>query len=341
MQTRADFINGMAADMHTWYWEGAESFYKDYQKMYPKLAVIKDIKDITGAYKKSTSAIGAMELDDLTDYGVAGEDRPQEGFSVYALKKAKAKVIHVPRIFNRDWHRTADFIKGYMKEHGAKMIEMTKEKIVASIYNYGGYTSGHAIFNQDSIDANLTTGYTNFIYDGKPFFALSGNEHTGADKVSTFYNALALTTSSGSGQANGVTLANAITMWNLLTTTNAKMENGRPFDLEQMGIRVLCAKPNTFDWDVINNSTLNPDNAENANNPLKGRFKEIIGSPFITTAAQSILFVKDAVTVWFGEPTFEFWETKNPNVFHGQIILDYAIAVKNFKLALSNNAPTA
>ena len=337
--TRLDFINGMTADMHTWYWEGAESFYKGYQKQYPDLAVIKNIKEIKGAYHKTTSAVGAQELADLDDYGVASPDNPQEGYTVYGLKKVKAKVIDVPRILSRDWFRTADFIKTYMKENGAKMVETTKEKIVANMYRYSGYTSGNKVFNNDSADANLTTGYTNFIYDGKPWIALSGNNHTAKD-ANTYYNGLAVTTNSASGQANGVNFTNALTMWNLLTSANAKMENGAPFDNAQ-DVSIVCHKSAKPDWDVVNNSTLNPDNAENATNPLQGTFKKIIGSPYLTASTQSIMFRKEGLTVWFGEPMFEFWETKNPNVFHGQIILDYITEVKNFRLAVGNNCPVS
>lgn len=336
--TRLDFVNGMAADMHTWYWEGAESFYKGYQKMYPDLAEIRSLKEIKGAYHKTTSAVGAQELDDLDDYGVAKIDLPQEGYPVYALKKAKAKVIDVPRIISRDWWRTADFIKTYMKENGAKMVETTKEKIVADLFRYSGVLLGASAFNNDSTDANLTTGYTNFIYDGKPWIALSGNNHT-AKNAATYYNGIAITTNSASGQANGVNFTNALTMWNLLTSTNANMENGAPFDNSQ-DVSIVCSKAAKPDWDVVNNSTLNPDNAENATNPLAGTFKKIIGSPYFKASTQSVMFRKQGVVVWFGEPQFEFWETKNPNVFHGQIILDYARMVKNFRLAVGNNCPT-
>lgn len=336
---RLDFINGMAADMHTWYWEGGEGFYKTYQKQYTDLAVIKSLKEIKGAYTKTTSAVGGSELLDLDDYGQAQKDRPQEGYSVYGLIKTKAILIDVPMIVSRQWHRTADFIKTYMKENGAKMVETTKEKIVANMFNYGGYTSGQAIFNNDSADANLTTGYTNFIYDGKPWFALSGNNHT-AKNASTYYNAIADTTESPTGQSNGVILSNAISMWNLLTSTNAKMENGAAFDNSQ-NVCVVCALPSSMDWDIINNSTLTPNNANNATNPLKNRIKKIIGSPWITTAAQSVMFRKDGLIVHFAEPRFEFWETKNPNIFHGQILLDYAVYVKNFRLAVANNAPAS
>jgi len=335
--TRLDFVNGMTADLHTWYWEGGETFYKSYQKQYTDLADVRSIKEIKGAFYKTTSAVGAQELDDLDEYGVAKQDRPMDGYSVYALKKAKAIVIDVPRLISRDWHRTADFLKSYMKENGTKMVENTKEKIVSNLYLQAGVTAGHAVFNQDSGDANLTTGYTSFIYDGKPWAVLTGNNHTAKD-ANTYFNAVALSTTSPSGQANGVTYANALTMWNRLTVTNAKMENGRPFDIEQMGISIVCNKSAKPDWEVVNNSTLNPDNAENAINPLKGMFKKIVGSPYITTPTQSVMYVKDGLVVFFSEPQFEFWETKNPNVFHAQIILDYAIFVKNFRLAVFNNA---
>ena len=186
---------------------------------------------------------------------------------------------------------------------------------------------------------NLATGYTSFCYDGKPLFALSGNNHTAKDG-NTFYNATAITTASASGQSNGVNFANALTMYNLMTTTNAKMENGQEFD-NGTDISIVCAKPCGPDWDVIQNSTLNPDNAQNASNPMKGMFKEIIASPYIKTAAQSVMFRKEGLVTYFGEPRIDFYEVNDPDATYVKVKLEYAIAPKNFRPFMANNAPTS
>ncbi len=340
MSVRLDFANGLVPNAYTYMWEARDEVYKSYKPFYSKLAVIKSISEIKGGFEKSTSVIGADEMSDQINYGIAEEDRPQEGYPVYWTIKSKSKKIKMPREVVRDMkHRAENWLKAYVKESVPMMIETTKERIVASIYKYGGYTSGHAIFNQDDSDAGLTTGYTSFCYDGKPLFALTGNNHTAKD-ANTYYNATAITTASASGQSNGVNFANALTMWNLLTTTNAKMENGQEFD-NSRDVSIVCAKQNGPDWDVIQNSTLNPDNAQNASNPLKGMFKEIVASPFITTAAQSVMFRKEGLVAYFGEPIMSFYEVNDPDALWFKVTLDYAIAPKNFRTFLANNAPTS
>lgn len=340
MSVRLDYLNGLVPNAYAYIWEGRDEFYKTYKPIYPKLAVIKSTNEIKGGFEKSTSIIGADEMSDQTNYGIAQEDNPQEGYPVYWTIKTKSKKFKVPREVMRDMkHRAENWIKTYAKNVVPRMIETTKERIVAAPYKYGGYTSGHTIFNQDDADLNLTTGYTSFCYDGKPLFALSGNNHTAKDG-NTYYNATAITTDSASGQANGVNFANALTMWNLMTYTNAKMENGQEFDNGQ-DVSVVCSKPCGPDWEVIQNSTLNPDNAENASNPLKGMFKDIIASPYITTSTQSVMFRKEGLVAYFGEPVLSFYEENDPETYWLKVYLDYAIAPKNFRAFMANNAPTA
>lgn len=340
MTVRLDFLNGLSPNAYKYYWESADDIYKKYKPFYRDLAIIKSTSEIKGGYEKSTSVIGADQMADMANYGVASEDHPIEGYPVYWTIKQKAKKIRMPREVIRDMkHRADDWLKQYVKSVVPMMVEKTKEVIVADVYNYGGYTSGNAIFNQDDGDLSLTTGYTSFCYDGKPLFALSGNNHTRKD-ASTFYNATAITTASASGQSNGINYANALTMWNLLTSTNAKMENGAQFD-NSSGVSVVCHKSAEMDWKVIQNSTLNPDNAENATNPLNGMFDKIIGNPYITTATQSVMFRKEGLIAYFGDPIFNFYETNDPDAVYFKVVLDYAIAPKAACTFLANNAPTS
>ena len=340
MSVRLDYLNGLVPDAYTYMWEGKDLLYKTYNPIYPKLAIIKDTSQIKGGFEKSTNVIGADEMGDQINYGTAEEDKPIESFPVYWTIKTKSKKFKVPREVMRDMkHRAENWLKSYAKDVVPRMIETTKERIVAAPYKFGGYTSGNAIFNQDDADVNLATGYTDFIYDGKPLFALTGNNHT-AKNAATYYNALAVTSSSASGQSNGVNFANAITMWNLLTFTNAKMENGQEFDNGQ-DVCILTSKPSAPDWDVIQNSTLNPDNNNNASNPLKGMFKEVIGSPYITTAAQSVMFRKEGMCAYFGKPQMMFYELYDPEETWLKVYMDYAIAPRNFRPFVSNNAPTS
>lgn len=333
MTQRLDLIQGIKPEMTTWYYEAKDKLYKDFPAYYKDMCEIMPISKCIGGYWKGTSAIGASELSDALSNGQYSEDHPQEGFTVYITLKSKQKKVNATRELQRDWHRGKDFIKEYVQGNWYKAVENTKEKVVANIYNYGGYTAGHDVFNNDDADIGLTT-YTSpkLCYDGKPFFALSGNNHTAKD-AQTYYNAVALT---------GVNYANAKTMYNLLTATNNRMENGIPFDNSD-DVRIVCHKSLELDWKTINNSTLNPDNGENASNPLAGAFKKIVGNPHITTATQSVMTNGGkGLYLFMGEqPKFNFWIDNDPEKYWASVVFDYAIGVQNFRGFVANNAPTS
>lgn len=332
MTVRLDLKNGILADMHTWFWEASDKVYKKLEKFYPSMADVANTSEIKGGFWKGTSAIGATELEDRDNYGLTAEDRPIEGYPVYATIKQKALKVKVPKEVSRDWHRTRDFLKEYVQKNWPLAIEVTKEKLAAKFYNTGGVTAGDKIFINDDADLNLTTYTTNdLIYDGIPWFARTGANHTAKDDQ-TYFNA---------GALSGVTFANAKTMYNYLTDTNAYMENGQAFDNSQ-DLMITCAKALQLDWEAINNSTLNPDNAQNEANTLKGAFKKILGNPYLTTATMSVMHRESmGLKLWFSEPKFSFWEENDPPQLWASVQLDYAGAVQNWRTHYANNAPTS
>lgn len=333
MSVRLDFLNGIKPELSSWYYEITNKMYKDRPKYYPDLVEMVPKSAFVGGFTKETSAIGAQELQDLTDGGQIYEDKPMEGYSVYGTLKSKALKVKCPRTLNRDWHRTVSWIKDYVAKNWVGAFEVTKEKLVADMFNYGGYTAGHSIFNNDDSGIGLTT-YTspNLCYDGKPFINLSGNNRAAKGHSTTYYNGLALA---------GVTLDNAKTMVNLLTATNNKMENGNPFDNGQNPI-VLCHNTLGMDWRIINESTLNPDHANNDKNPLQGAFKKIIANPYITTPTFSAIISQGkGLKAYFSQPYFKFWEINDPETLWASITMDYAIWVQNWRPVVANNAPVA
>lgn len=340
MLVRSDFKKGLAADMHTWYWESAEKHYKKKPSIIPDICDLSITKEeIKGGFYQGTSAIAARKLLKVDNYGTIKQDNPQEGFTVYGKVKQAGLEIVVPRELSRDWHRTSDFIQKYMKDNGAQMVENAKLDIILDFFNYGGYTAGYAdAFNNDDAEIGLSTySSPNLIYDGSPLFARTAL-HT-AKNSSTYLNAVAITTAGvATAIGNGVNFANAATMWNLLTSTNAKMENGQPFDNTE-GVFILTHQNNKMDWDALNNSTLNPDNAANASNPLQGVFSKIVGTPLINTSTFSFMGRKYLIKAYFSEPYFDIYEKKNPNQKVGQILMDYVTFVPNWRFGVTNNAP--
>jgi hypothetical protein len=331
MTVRLDIKHGMIADMRTWFYESTDPVYKKIDPIHPKIVDPIPDDEIQGGYWKATSAIGARELQDRIAGGKLYEDRPADGYPVYGVVKDKNLMVQAPLELERDFPRIANWLKDYVQKNWPAAVETTKDKLITDLINYGGYTSGHSVFNNNSTDLNLTTySSPDLTYDGKPWFALTGNNHTAKD-AQTYFNAHALA---------GIDYANALTMYKRMVASNGYMENGRPFD-NGMDLKVMCARGLGPDWQIVNNSTLIPDDANNAVNPLKGMFKDITENPFITTSTFSMIYRKGAVRAWFGKVRFNFWEEENPPGFWASVILPYVRCIQNFRLADANNAPTS
>ncbi len=336
MVVRKDLLEGIKIEMSTWFYDAASPLYKTLERFYPDMVEVGDIKDLTGGYWKGTSALGSSELEDLDNYGDIHEDNPTEGYTVYARIKSKALRVKCPRVLKRDWHRTTDWLKNYVSENWPQAVEVTKEKIVANFYNKGGWTSGDDIYNNDDADIGLTT-YTSpkLQYDGEPVFNLSDNTRS-AKNGSTYYNAIQ------SGVAPDYPNV-ALPLFKLLTSTNAYMENGNPFDNGQ-DLIVVTAKANEPAWKIINNSTLVPGDSNNDSNPLQGIFKKIVANPYITYSYNGIgmsVMQRRAkgIKFWVGKPRFNFWEVPSPEAFWASCTLDYAITLQNFRPLVADNAP--
>jgi hypothetical protein len=133
MITRSDFPKGLSADMHTWYWEAAEKYYKKTPSIIPDICNLNITKDdIKGGFYQGTSAIAARKLLKLSNYGTIAQDNPQEGYTVYGKVKQAGIEIVVPREMSRDWHRTGDFLKKYMKDNGALMVAILLDMPIRS-----------------------------------------------------------------------------------------------------------------------------------------------------------------------------------------------------------------
>jgi hypothetical protein len=115
-----------------------------------------------------------------------------------------------------------------------RQLALMKDREVAKLYNKGGYTSGHAIFN-NFVNGSTTAGITNgLLYDGKPLFALSANNHPNWLGVNTYFNAT----------ANSLSEANLRTAKIQINVTNAKDELDRQY---QQRATTLMVPPNLED----------------------------------------------------------------------------------------------
>lgn len=332
-----DLPKGLAADLHKWSWE-ASSIYdkKEGRPIAEKLVEVLPISQVKGSYYQSTTAIAADKLADKLLYGISSTDSPIEGFTVYGAKKSKSIKTAVKAEVARDWTRTADYLKDYVTKNVPSMLYNTKNDIVFTAINNGGITAGHSIFDNNDSSMNVPAQTANLPYDGVSWF---NSAHVNK-KGTSYSNVFAITTTSPTGVANGITLENAKDMYVRFTATNAKMENDANFD-NNKDIIVLSSVAGSMDWDTVINSNLNPGNSSNASNPIKGKISEIIGSNLLTTETMSVMLRKKGAKLFVSEPKYEYWEEKEPDTFWFRVSMDYIFVIENWRFAVSNNAPTS
>jgi len=117
-----------------------------------------------------------------------------------------------------------DGMMAWMRERATAFgfqLAQKKETEFAKLFNQGAKTAGHDIFNNFVPGVNNQGAANGLLYDGKPWFALTGNNHTALDG-NTYFNAT----------ANALTATNLTTALVRMRATNNRDELGRRIRLQ-------------------------------------------------------------------------------------------------------------
>lgn len=187
-----------------------------------------DMGTMDGAYEKETNLIGAGKMMERPEGNPINMENALEGDPIYG----KARTYSAGTWFTNEQVQDAqkgeiaNILKDYAKTWSQAYFQ-TIESERAKLFNYGGYTAGHSIFNNSVAGTPDPSG--DFVYDLKPFFNLSGNLRS--NKVgSTFYN----------GHALALTADNLKTVYTRMTSQNNRDERG---NLIQIIPNVLLVPP--------------------------------------------------------------------------------------------------
>ena len=257
MANRAEFAKGMQKDLYKYMIEAEQ--YQQLTPVYPQLF---EVKQLEGAYDSQTSAIGMGKLSERKERDDIKRSNPLEGFTVPIKARTFSDSFELSMETVEDFTPSKlanvlmDIAKGWQQG-----IINTKEQFAAKFFNYGGYTAGHDVFN-NSITGVVSDPTGDLGYDGKPFFALSGNNHP-AKNGSTYYNSLALAFSG----------TNLQTGYNLMTNTNNYDEKGEKIGLKPEIILYPSALRFTVDSVIRNTDTANlKSNVENLVRPVEWQY---------------------------------------------------------------------
>ena len=206
----------MTRDMYGWFMES----YDQLQPVYPQIF---DVQTLQGAYDQSTAGIGLGQLSERAEGNDIIASNPLEGYTVIGKARTFSDSFYLTAEFVEDStpQKMANVMSGFAGSWAQGVIN-SKETFAAKFFNYGGFTSGRDDTFDNSITGVVSDSSGDFIYTGKPFFALSANNHPAKDG-STYYNSLG---------ALSLTSANLQTAYNLMTNTNNYDEKGEKIALK-------------------------------------------------------------------------------------------------------------
>jgi len=211
--------------------------YKLRPVQYDKIFSIK--KDVTGAGDKFTQLLGADKFAEKTVQGKGFVFRsPVQGFQSQVSYKTFYDAVQFDKEEVEDNVKSGAIgrtLNGYAESWG-DAYRVTKEEFCASFFNYGGLTSGNAIFNGSWGDNTDSSG--DLVYDSKPLFNLTGNARTAKDGT-TYYNSV---TSSALNPTNFNILYDLMAVTNGYNEVGVRVENKPDTLLTQDGSDFRAAR---------------------------------------------------------------------------------------------------
>lgn len=270
-----------------------------------------------------------------------GEDAPkrvmQQGYVTYGAQKKWAQSMDIPEEIYKAANAEQVIRKMVVDKVGpwAQGFQVAKERQAAAIFNRGPIAAGDAdVFDGSYLGPDgAVDPYPKFCYDGKPFFAASGNGHPLFLQSSvTKFNHVA------SNPLSATTLESVRVA---MMSTNAVDENNNPISVVP---RTLLVPPGlTQTAEVLVGSVQQPGTAQNDINTNRGRFDVVqwryltdADGWFMGVAGQGVEFADS------GDPTLEVStpDRNNGNVTMRMISYSGAWAT-NWRMWYGNNIATS
>jgi hypothetical protein len=218
---RGDQVDAYRKDMYKFEREGA--LEKDV--MYPK--IYKVVQGATGAGTKDTQQLSAGPLTRHTAEGQTITFKsPVEGWTTYGAYHTYSDGLTFSPEAIEDTVKLGNMLNDLAKTWGVE-VRVSKETLASRAFNNGGDLLGDSVvFNGSYTGETDPSG--NLLYDGYPFFNLTGNARS-TKGGGTYYNSVA------AAYGTPITSSHFETLYNLMTSTNNRDEQDR----------VISNKPDT------------------------------------------------------------------------------------------------
>jgi hypothetical protein len=318
---QGDFPEALKKDAYKWFW----SEYDKLPTVYPQVF---KVEKSDSAWDKATSGVGTALLEEKEEFQDLVIKTPTEGYIAYGKVRSWGKAVPISRELQDDFKKLSNFMKSMMPQWTQDCVE-TKETFYANVFNYGGYTAGHDIFNA-SIPNVLTDPSGDYIYDSSPLFAPSGTYHT-SKGGGTYYNGLG---------ASSFSLANLKTAWLRMTTYNNRREDDTIMSI--MPDTILANPAMKFDIDQVLNSSDDPTTTNRAINVVKGLVKPLYWQYLTDTDQWTLAKLKFGLTALERtNPEFDMWEDKLSKTLYLSIFTRFGHMITDWRGLVSANYATA
>lgn len=279
--------------------------------------------DAAGAGDKFTQILGADKFRQKSVQGQGFQFRsPVQGWTSLVAYQTFFDAVKFDKEEVEDNVKNGEIgstLKNYAATWG-EAYRVSKEEYAAAFFIQGGYTTGDIIFN-GSWGGN-TAANGNYLYDGKPFFNLTGNTRTTKDG-STYYNARTTT---------ALNETNFGTLYDLMAVTNAKTEVGTPMENKPNMILTQEGADYRAAWKIINTSGERqsmPGATINDRNPWEGKLK-VMDWWALSGGAWYVLEAK-AKEIQFDDrqkPVIEFYRNKETRAYMATVDSRFGVHLK-------------
>ena len=265
---RADQVALYTKDMYM----AARESYEDEPVVYPEVYKVKSGKEVKGAGHKETQILGAG---DLVRHTSEGQDvlfkSPIQGWTFYVRYWTFSDGISLSKEAVEDTVKLGNLLNDLAETWGMSE-RVLKETFGARVFNNGGATAGDYVFN-GSHTGNVD-GSGDLLYDSFPLFNLTGNARSTKGGGTYFNSDSSLTVTPGDFE----------TLYNLMTTTNARDERDRIIK-NTVDTALTQAGSDGFLMDrIINTQKGMPGGDLNDKNPYYGIIKKHIMWEYLTEA---------------------------------------------------------
>jgi hypothetical protein len=324
MAIRSQYTELMQKDMYAWFLERYDTFAPVYPQIF-------QVETMSSAYEQKTSGLTLGKLSERSEGDNIVASNVFEGYTAIIKARTFSDSFSMTMELVEDTppEKVANIFKD-MARTWAEGVTATKEAFAAKFFVYGGFTAGRHDTFDNTITGVITDPSGDLIYDGKPFFALTGNNHPAKDG-NTYYNSLG---------ALALSSANLQTAYNLMTVTNNRNERGEIVQI--MPDTLLIPSTLHFTAKTILESELLPGGANNDKNvsqnlvqPIEWQYLSDTDGWFLGKRQNGLVFYERK------SPVIDFYQDEISKKFYATIDTRFGAGVTNWRYWVASNISTS